>query len=566
MNKLATVALLARNLPKPGGRHEWALPVAGFLLRHLDEPTVQEVCKVVWRDGDAPDRAVEKIEAVVRDTAEKLRAGRPTTGERNLEKKSPGLPCAIAEVWGWTIEGAKGDKPTDDELADAWLEEHPDTWFCRGNWWKYDPDAGLYNVVSDNVLRRTFWDVLKEAKPDGIRPSRNLVSSVLDAAIGARELPDDALDADPDLLVVGNGTLRLSTRDVLPFSPEHFATTGVPFDYDEDADCPKFKELLDRIDGCGLRYAEKRAEETGEKIDPVGPLVSQMLAEFVGLALTPEQKYERMLWLVGPPGSGKSTFIEAIEAVFGARTGTVGVKDFSGRFGLARIVGKTLLTGTEQPSVFLEQTDTLTALVSGETVSLEQKFRNEFDYKPVGKVMWAMNAPPKVASPQDGIFRRLLIVPFEVLVGKDPSFKDALRGEASGILNWALDGLDRLTARGDFAVPEPVRLRVAEYHGETNIEGRFVEEWCELDSNSVVLSTKLYKAYQRWCELNGHKAKTSTRFYGIVRERFEQKRKKGYPHFYGLDLNDTGENVLRWENNPGIRAALDVDPPDVTPG
>jgi putative DNA primase/helicase len=93
--KLATATLIARYLPKirddatgeGGGRHHYAMALAGFLLRpgRLGEEDALAILKAAWDAKDFPSEQTRKeahrdLEGIVRDTAANLEAGRSVTG------------------------------------------------------------------------------------------------------------------------------------------------------------------------------------------------------------------------------------------------------------------------------------------------------------------------------------------------------------------------------------------------------------------------------------------------------------------------------------------------------
>ena len=141
VRRLATATLIARHLPEhrklgEGGRHDFALALAGFMLRpgRLDSESVRAVLLAAWDAGGWPSEgdkreAHKDIEAAVSDTLSKLERGEPATGGRTLEEMEPGLPRTIARYWGWgddrEEEGGKEkeDKPTQAELLLRYASE-----------------------------------------------------------------------------------------------------------------------------------------------------------------------------------------------------------------------------------------------------------------------------------------------------------------------------------------------------------------------------------------------------------------------------------------------------------
>jgi len=382
------------------------------------------------------------------------------------------------------------------------------------------------------------------AEAEGIKPSDGVVRSVL-SAIKARTFRNpDIWDADPNILVAANGAVNVVTGELSPYSPEHYATTGVPYAYDKSAACPEWLKLMSWVDLQGEAYLDRRAEELDIDIPETdAPSPSELLQEYVGLALTPETKYEKLLMLTGVRGTGKSTIIEGIlETVGEGRSGGLNIEDVVGnRYGYARIPGKTLLTGTEQPSVFIKYTNKIEALVSGEIVRVEEKYKAGYDYRPVAKIIWGSNELPKIANGGAGIFRRLLILRFPIQLPseeKDVGLKNKIRKEAPGILNWALEGLRRLNKRGDFDLPHSVRWAVEEFEGVADTEARFVAEVCETGSNLAVRPSDLYVAYSDWCKFNGFIPKNATNLAkDWERLGFHKRKADGKRFWVGLRID-----------------------------
>lgn len=105
--ELAAAALVARHVPPEGGRHDFALAVAGFLLRpgRLDEEAVLKVMQAAWHAAGADSReAVRDLDGIVRDTAERIEADEPVVGGPTLEESAPGIVKRLSKWWGWGQE------------------------------------------------------------------------------------------------------------------------------------------------------------------------------------------------------------------------------------------------------------------------------------------------------------------------------------------------------------------------------------------------------------------------------------------------------------------------------
>ena len=384
-----------------------------------------------------------------------------------------------------TADGGLGH----DELRDRWLELYPGVAFGGGEWREYR--AGWWRPIEDLRVEAQVMDVLERCREEGVKVTRHLLSSVLKLGQLSVFVPRERWDADPDIHVLGNGTLEVSTRTFREHRPEDYATLALPYEYDPEADCEVFKAVL-----------RKAAP------DAVG-----FLQEFAGYCLTPDTSLETALWFKGPRGSGKSTVIEGLVAMLGDKHGVLGLGEIeSSPFALSRIPGKTLLVSTEQPSSYLRSTHVIDALISGESIIMDRKHRDAEEVTPTAKIVWAMNEAPRIANTTSGIFRRVKIVEFPALKGKrDPAVKEWVKAEGPGILNWALEGLARLRERGGFEFPESVISATAEFEKSNDIPAQFVEEECIVAMPHEVASNMLYSRYKGWCEDNGHRPMSNNR-------------------------------------------------------
>jgi putative DNA primase/helicase len=263
------------------------------------------------------------------------------------------------------------------------------------------------------------------------------------------------------------------------------------------------------------------------------------LQEYAGYSLTSRTDLEAAAFLVGPPGCGKSTFIEGVEMVAGDQAGTLSLSDMErSLYALSNIGGKTLLTATEAPHLYLKSTATLDALISGEKLQIERKYQQPERVRPVAKILWAMNELPQVRNPSAGLFRRAHIVPFPAVQGKrKPLVKELIKMEGSGILNWTLDGLDCLEAQRCFSISPEMREAKDNFKAGNDVPAAFVEECCKVDPVRREESNLLYLKYKEWCLDNGYKPLASNRIrHEWERLGFERKTIRGKPYFQGVAL------------------------------
>lgn len=411
--------------------------------------------------------------------------------------------------------------PDDAQLADRWIVYHRDTAWGMGEWRRYD--NGVWNIFDKDVIKQEVIGILEKAHSEGVRVTNSLTNSTMEIARTKVSIPNEKWDADPNFIPCKNGVLYVPTKTLMPHRPELYATSQLEFDYDPAATCPAFMRALERIADA-----------------------KDFLQEFAGYALTTETKHEIAIWFHGPIGSGKSTIIEGLQGMVGKqRHGILGLAQIEkSRFALANLPGKTLVTSFEQPDAFISVTHILNSIISGETISVEQKFKDEIFITPRAKILWAMNDLPRVNNANNGIMRRVKVIEFPQLPEseKDIDLKECIKLEGAGILNWALIGLERLNLRGRFDPPQSVIDATKDYQDKNDIPKLFLEDVGALidplDPHCRTRAQELYDAYNDWCKRTNHKPLSSTRLAEEwKRLGFERVTINGSRYWVGVEYN-----------------------------
>jgi putative DNA primase/helicase len=262
-----------------------------------------------------------------------------------------GLPANGAEHAAKLVAAAKRkERPTDDELRDRVCEAWPDVVYGLGEFMQFD--GAVYRPVESEIMRQRVTEVLEAAKPEGIRPTAARLTSVLEMVRNKVFKPASVWNADADLLPCANGALHIPSRALRPHAASNFFTSMLPYENDPGA-----------LASTWLWFVHDTL-----------PAVADFLQEFAGYALTADTRYELAVWLFGPPGSGKSTFLHGLQTMLGARAGLLSLADVErNRFALAGLPGKTLMVSTEQPSDYIASGALLNGLISGEPVTVDRK-------------------------------------------------------------------------------------------------------------------------------------------------------------------------------------------------
>jgi P4 family phage/plasmid primase-like protien len=378
--------------------------------------------------------------------------------------------------------------------------------FSRDECFLYDGKA--YRVLPEDELRsRIIGDLDKYVS----HLSRALVSMIR-ACIAAETLvpaitePPCWLDDGPqrrNYVAVENGLLDVDAylagepNALRPHSPLWFSRVCLPYSFDPAATCQRWVQFLDRVFAAD---AERIA----------------LAQEWAGLSVIPDTSFQRFLMCEGPGGNGKSVFIAAIEALVGLENCShVPLEAFGGRFQLNQTLGKLLNIAAEVGELDKLAEGFLKSFTSGDRMQFERKHKDPIEAIPTARLVLATNNPPRFSDRSDGIWRRLLMLPFHVTItaeervlGMDKPSWWHEQGELPGMLNWALEGLRRLREQGRFTESDACKKSAEAYRRESNPAGMFLSEHyvADLSGSGDVVTSELFAEYRQWCEANGYRS------------------------------------------------------------
>ena len=173
--------------------------------------------------------------------------------------------------------------------------------------------------------------------------------------------------------------------------------------------------------------------------------------------------------------------------------------------------------------------ESLVKQLTGQDKIKARFMRQDFwEFHPTHKVFLVANHKPTVRGTDHAIWRRIKMVPFDVVIPKkdqDPRLPEKLREELPGVLAWAVRGCLEWKREG-LGEPEEVRSATEGYRVEQDTLGQFLEgDRCVVDPRASVGATPLYNSYKAWCEESGEDQVTQTRFGLQLKERgFEKAR------------------------------------------
>lgn len=364
------------------------------------------------------------------------------------------------------------------------------------------------------------------------------------------------LDADPYLINCYSGTIdllelgrleslpdgRLPASILRPHDPGDRMTMTTRATFDADADYDAW-----------LTFLLKIHNNDADVVEFIQRMVGYMLS-----GLTSEQK---AFFLIGHGKNGKTVFREALRYLwsdYGVETpfDTFIPRRNPGapRPDLADLQGKRLIVTSEGPENTRLDEAMIKELTGGEHLKTRKLNENLRTFPILGKILAITNHKPAISGNDEGIWRRILLIPHLIQISDaetDPHLQRRLQGHVNGILRWALEGYWKWSRPGDqggLRPPSSIVDATSEYRVEQDRFGQFLEECCVLDPTAKVAKGDLYKRYTEWAEAQGEYKKAAISVGKMMMER---------AHRIGVTSHHGGAAGRQWI---GVRLRFEQEP------
>ncbi len=325
----------------------------------------------------------------------------------------------------------------------------------------------------------------------------------------------DSLDRHDHLLVVKNGTVDLRSGELAEHDPDHFLTYRVDHAYDPEAEAPRWRQfLLEVMDGDTDLVA--------------------YLQRFVGYAITGSTAEQAFAVMVGSGANGKSVFTRALHDVLGDIIGVASFSAFemkgagASTADLASLRGKRLVLAQEGEKSRPMAEAVLKRATGGDPITCRHLYQSEMTFLPNFVLFLATNYRPKFSGQDDGLWRRVKLIPFLRFFApdeRDHYLQAKLADEGPGILAWAIQGAVDWYADG-LGDPPIIRQATKDYQETSDDLAGFVDWEIVRDTEGSIKGSVLYEKYRDWASKNGVNAWSAKAVYEGVVERMPGVTKK----------------------------------------
>jgi len=503
-------------IPKPDGqidRSETLFALAGELLKSGSE--VMETAGLIggWDSAQAkpkfagrPDRDQRYFETAVRAADaiqlvhEILLDEEPGSVDlTDLKNTDAGNAEALSRLYAGRL--------TFDAVTGRWLAWGGHTWRAEQEYEVYRLALQTAKVRQAAALEITDLRLKQEAVSWAIKSEDQYR---LKAAVEATRwwiAEDGEWNADRSLMGCANGVIDLKTGQARSGRQQDRITLSTNLSFDLEAKCPRWEQFLSEVfDGDD--------ELTG------------YVRRAIGYSLTGNTTEQCLFLCHGFGANGKSTLLSVLRSVLGDYAANtpfdtlVETGSADSTNGLAALAGSRLITSSEVSEQGRLNEARIKAITGGDPITARFLYKEFFTFTPQFKLWLTVNHLPAIRGDDDGIWRRIKLVPFtQSFKGReDRELEETLRGELPGILAWAVRGCLEWQEHG-LGEPEAVRKATAKYRTDSDIMNRFLEDHSENAADGEVTSAVLYQKYSTWCEREGEYCLSSTKFGRRLSER-----------------------------------------------
>lgn len=400
-------------------------------------------------------------------------------------------------------------------------------------------DGARWDVDQKDSATTAVLDVLREALAQSLGDSElrtdvrkcesaNGIAGVLSiaSALPALRAGTDELDADPYLFNCANGTLDLRTRELRPHDPADRITRVCAGAYDPDADPSGWGDFLATIlpDPAERAYLQR----------VIGQSVFGAVREHLFPVLT------------GTGANGKGTAYGAIAHAMGdyatiidpsllmAHERGSGGPEMMQLFGARLVIGSETEDGKQLDAALMKR------LTGGDQITARHLYQAPVTWEPSHQLVYVTNHLPKVKGNDPAVWRRVRVIPFDVVVPedqRDAALPERLKLAADAILTWSVAGWFAYEDQGGMSEPDAVQRATDGYQADSDPVKRFVQDHCLTGAGCSVYSRELFTAWRRWAESDGADPISETKF-GSEMDRlgFEGKKTKSGKVRAGIGL------------------------------
>lgn len=416
-------------------------------------------------------------------------------------------------------------------------------------------DAYIYNENNGTYEKDLDGKVIKEIIKkflDREFIEDKIVNSIYNLVISDSRLAitDSQINQRPkEWIHFKNGYYDPTCDSMKEHNPRYYEIGVIPWEYTPSR-FPSMYKLVQRGSGI-LRETIDKPLAFNEWLDQAIPDKEDqtMFFQYLGYTMSLATGKQKFLMICGPGGTGKSTLLSVVEAIIGkANISNISLQGLQERFSPGELYLKQANICADIPLSALSEVDMIKKLTGEDTISADRKFKSNFSFRSYARLFFSANdIPVNLSDRTNAFYRRMLILKMdykpEVV---DSDLLDKLKDEIPNIITRVVE--EYYCSCGNIDESSNSREYVKMAHKNSDTVEAFIDDRCEINTESRINRTSLYREYCNYCDNEGRKYLTQNGFYKALEAKGYKQIKGSTRDFLGLQMSNiislTGAKVV----------------------
>lgn len=362
------------------------------------------------------------------------------------------------------------------------------------------------------------------------------------------------INEDPNLIAVQNGILNLKTKMLQSFDSKFNFFNKLPINYEDNVDCPAIIKFFGEV------LANKEDIE--------------VVQELFGYLLYREYSVEKAVMFHGSGRNGKGKTIDLMKRFIGAENcANITLQSLDqDQFAMGELFNKMANLSADLPASGLLDTGNFKSLTGRDLISAPRKYLTRVHFVNYAKMIFSANDLPQTNDITPAFFLRWLILdfPYTFLSKKEYDLKEnktnvkladqdiinkiSTPEEMRGLLNWALQGLERIRKKGDFSYSKSTSDVKKQWLRKSSSLNAFIEDCIEVNYGREIIKKEFKTAYWLYCEKHLLKPVKDKEISEVLTTNFPVTEGRSY---FGEERERIWENI-QFNPNSGINKSLDM--------
>lgn len=371
-----------------------------------------------------------------------------------------------------------------------------------------------------------------------------------------------------NLIPVNNGIFDYDTKKLLPFSPDYVFVSKCKVNFNAAATNVVIHNDDDGTDWDVDSWIHELTDD---------PQVEKLIWQIIGAVIRPNVRWDKVIMPYSTKGNnGKGTLCRLLRNLCGEGNYTsIAINDMSKNFRLSPLLHvSAVIVDENNVTGYLDDASTFKALITGDQVQIEEKYKAPVDFRFSGLMVQCVNFLPRVNDKTSSFYRRILMVPFEkCFTGAERKYiKDDYLNRQE-VLEYVLcKVLEKIPSYYEFDVPDACTRLLDDYKTFNDPVRQFAEEMLPELKWQLVPNKFLYDLFKSWYEENIPSGRVQGKnsflqeFKDVIAERDDWKATgssvptQGYS--FGSEPLIIRYNLTKWMNDAyrGTDAAMICTP------